>query len=254
MKQIKSSWNASEDLGLMDTFLSRPNPKRWLFSKISHQVLSAGESLKALALYLEPREVHANERILEVPFVLQRLPKGAKVLDVGSTSSTMALQLACLGYQVTGIDVREYPFTHPNLEFHKEDISNSSIAKESHDCAILISTLEHMGLGAYGDSTSMNDRQFLDAVAAYVKRNGRILITFPFGSRFEGSWYRVYDSQSLDALLQGYSIVDKLFARRTSLLSFAMCAEANLRDVKSESLPVNGVALVEIEKRGAELP
>jgi 2-polyprenyl-3-methyl-5-hydroxy-6-metoxy-1,4-benzoquinol methylase len=249
MKPRGVSRNASELLGLMDTFLSRPKPKRWSFSKASAILSGLADRVDALATYLEPREVHVNERIVEMPFVLQRLPVGTKVLDVGSSSSPLALQLACLGYSVTAIDVRPYPFVHKNLRFHQEDIASCSIAPESHDCAILISTLEHMGLGAYGDSKGMSSREFLDTVAQYVKPKGRLLVTFPFGSRFEGSWYRVYDSESLATLLAGYEIIEKLFARRTSLLSFEMCDEFDLRDVKSESLPVNGVAMIEVRKR-----
>ena len=243
-----TSWNASSDLDLMDSFLSRPKPRRWIFSKFSRSFLGAADLLQEVALDLEPREVHANERIIEVPFVLQRIPQGAKVLDVGSSSSALALQLACLDYQVSAIDVRQYPFTHKNLTFYQEDISRSSIPKESHDCALLISTLEHMGLGAYGDSKGMSDREFLNTVASYVKPSGQIFITFPFGTRYEGSWYRVYDSESLGILLQGYGIVGKLFAKRTSLLSFEMCGESELCTMKSESLPVNGVAMIDLRK------
>lgn len=248
MKRASASWNASDELGLMDTFLSRAKPRRWLYSKIAVHVRSLSCRLDALALSLEPREVHVNERLLELPFVLQRLPKGARVLDVGCASSALALQLACLGYKVTGVDVRPYGFRHKNLTFAQEDISASSVEKESHDCAVLISTLEHTGLGSYGDTKGMSDREFLDAVAGFVKRSGRMLITLPFGTRFEGSWYRVYDSESLRALLAGYKVVEKLFARRTSLLSFEMCEESALGDVKSESLPVNGMAMIEVRK------
>lgn len=248
MKIKRVSRNASEDLGLMDTFLSRPSPKRWLFSKISAYINNIADSLHSTALYFEPRQIHVNERLLEVPFVLQRIPQGAKVLDIGSSSSALALQLACLGYQVTGIDVRPYNFQHKNLKFHQEDIANCSIPHNSHDYAVLISTLEHMGLGSYGDSTEMTDKQFLDAVAVLIKPGGHILITFPFGQRFEGSWYRVYDTESLNHLLAGYQIKEKKFAKRTGLFAFEMCREEELNDIRSKALPVNGVALLDIQK------
>lgn len=251
MKGKSISRNASDDIGLMDTFLSRPNPKRWLFSKISYYAWDVAESIRKLSLFFEPRKIHINERILELPFVLQRLPYGAKVLDVGSSSSALALQLACLGYEVTGIDVRPYSFQHKNLRFYQEDIANCSILRNSHDFAILISTLEHMGLGSYGDSTLLSDKEFLDLVAALVKPRGQILVTFPFGARFEGSWYRVYDNDSLHTLLTGYEIIEKLFAKRTGDFSFEMCNAKDLQNTASETLPVNGVALLNIRKPAA---
>ncbi len=248
MKRNNVSRNASDRFGLMDMFLCRPKPKRWLFSKAASVLETYAMGLEKLARYFEPREVHVNERILEIPFVLQRIPVGSKVLDVGSSSSSLALQLACLGYSVTAIDVRPYPFAHPNLTFLQQDIASCNLPEQSHDYAILISTLEHMGLGAYGDSRGMSDREFLDTVAKYVRPGGHILITFPFGARFQGTWYRVYDAGTLTSLLHGYEVVEKKFARRTSLLSFDLCSESDLEGVGSESLPVNGVAMLDVLK------
>ena len=50
-----------------------------------------------------------NERIAEIPYVfaaLSRLPMGSRILDVGSTESTVAVSLASLGYQVTALEIR----------------------------------------------------------------------------------------------------------------------------------------------------
>ncbi len=248
MKKTNSSWNASADVGIMDVFLSRPASKRWIFSRAARMLWRMVNQLERLGLYLEPREVHANERLLEIPFVLQRLPKSGRILDVGCAGNTLALQLACLGYQVTAVDVREYRFTHPNLTFLKEDISRASIRPNSHDGAILISTLEHMGLGHYGDATGMTDREFLDCVARFVKQGGAIWMTVPFGRAFEGDWYRVYDSKSLAGLIRGFTPVEKEFARRLSPFEWQLCREEDLKEVPSESLPINGVALLQIRK------
>ena len=56
-----------------------------------------------------PRAVFMNERIIEVPFAihaLSALPRGSRVLDLGCTESSLPMQLAALGYQVTGFDFR----------------------------------------------------------------------------------------------------------------------------------------------------
>ena len=54
-----------------------------------------------------------NERIVEVPFAMRALAPldpGARVLDFGSAESTVALSLASLGFEVTALDLSQYPF------------------------------------------------------------------------------------------------------------------------------------------------
>src|SRR5262249_872862 len=150
--------------------------------------------------------------------VFQRLPPRGRILDVGCSSSPLALQLACLGYQVTGVDVRGYPFTHPNLVFFQGDISRVTLEAASHDCAVLVGATEHVGYGHYGDGVGLPDREFLAAVAGAVKPGGTLLLTLPFGLSSRGLWYRVYDSVDLAALCEGYPVVTKRFARRLAPL------------------------------------
>jgi hypothetical protein len=244
MKQIPVSRNASADLGVMDIILSRPSPIRWLYSKIAYFLWRIIDFLQGCSLLLEPRNIHVNERILEIPFVLQRLPKIGRILDVGSASSLMALQLATIGYDVTAIDVRPYPFRHNNLTYIQEDINCLKLEKKSHDCAVIISTIEHVGLGGYGDAQTLSDRDFLNIISNYVRPKGIIFITMPFGKAYKGDWYRVYDSQGLNKLLEGYAPVEKKFAKRVSPYEWQMCDEKDLVATSSENHPMNGVALV----------
>src|SRR4030081_2990637 len=62
-----------------------------------------------------------TERIVEVPFVLQHLclPEHSRLLEFGCSQSLVSLQLASLGYEVSAVDIEDYPFSHPNLHFHK---------------------------------------------------------------------------------------------------------------------------------------
>lgn len=248
MKHTNTSWNASAEFGLMDTFLSLPYSKRWILSQLAKRWWTFTDWVEWVGRLLDPREIHVNERLLEIPFVLQRLPKTGCILDVGCTSSAMSLQLACLGYQVTGIDLRAYPFQHPNLKFYQGDILHAPLSPASQDGAIVISALEHMGLGAYGDVKDVSDESFLGAIARLVKPGGAIWVTVPFGRAFEGNWYRVYDSTRLARLLSNYRIVERLFARRVSRLGWQVCSEEDLKDVSSEHFPMNGIAMVELRQ------
>lgn len=252
MDHSKISWNASEEVEVMDLFLSLPKPKGKFLSNLAKFVWNFLDKTADFCFFLEPRQTHVNERIVEIPFILQRLPKSGHILEVGCSNSALALQLACMGYQVTAIDVRSYPFNHPNLRFYQEDISSIALQEKSYNCAILISTIEHVGLGHYGDEKCLSDRKFLETVARHVKPNGSIFITIPFGRFFECDWYRVYNSEKLSSLLSGYDLADRQFFRRISLVGWQLCSENELADVASTTLPMNGVALVEIKNKPDE--
>jgi SAM-dependent methyltransferase len=240
----RGSRSASEELGLMDTFLSLPASRRWSLSQIAKPVGAAAEVLERLARWLEPRAVFANERIMEVPFVMSRLPRSGRILDIGCTSSPLALQLACLGYDVTAVDLRDYGFEHPRLRFVKGDIRVSEVSSAAHDCAILVSVLEHMGLESYGGAKGSRDREFLDATVKLVRPGGRVLVTVPFGAGADCGWYRVYDRQSLEVLLNGLQVEEELFGRRTGPFTWELCKQDSLEHVSSERHPMNGVALL----------
>jgi len=63
----------------------------------------------------------------------------------------LSIELACLGFKVYGLDVSNYKLTRPNFTFVKEDIRSTSFPNNFFDIVIAISTIEHIGLGYYGD-------------------------------------------------------------------------------------------------------
>ena len=101
------------------------NTARVLNYASSHEGFAAQANLwfnPALLVAYEPRQVElrwVNERIVEVPYAfraLSGLDRGAKVLDVGATESTVCLSLATLGYDVTAVDPRPNPLSHERLQ------------------------------------------------------------------------------------------------------------------------------------------
>jgi hypothetical protein len=160
---------------------------------------------------------NVNERIVEIPFAfraLARLPEGAKVLDVGATESTVALSLASLGFEVTALDPRPYPLTHPRLETVVADVGSWQ-TEALFDAVLCLSTLEHIGLGAYGDPRDpKGDWQALDRIRALTAEGGLLLLTVPFGERRVDELERTYDRDALEAILEGWSVDDLTIARR----------------------------------------
>lgn len=238
----------SAHLGVADMFLSLPTRRIRLSKRVVQKLWSWINKIENFCYLIEAREIHVTERIVEIPFVLQRLPKSGQILDIGCTSSALSLQLACSGYQVSGVDVRPYDFSHPNFTFYHSDVTSASLEPDFYDCAILLSVIEHVGLGCYGDTTQTHDRAFLERIAHWVRPGGTILLTVPFGEFFEGKWYRVYDSEKLAALVSGFQMTESKFARRLSLMQWQLCQKEDLAQVRSTKPPIQGVALLEIRR------
>jgi hypothetical protein len=170
-----------------------------------------------------------NERILELPYVYRAvaaLDPGAAILDVGAAESTVALSLASLGYRVTAVDVRGYPFSHPNLTVRESLFGDWQGEDTLYDGAILLSAIEHFGLGAYGEGAGANDadRVAMLRIRELLRPGGRLFLTVPYGKREITPLQRIYDDASLAALLEGFEIEhreigEKVNARVWSVLA-----------------------------------
>lgn len=151
-----------------------------------------------------------NERIIEMPFALQTisaLPHGSTILDVGSSESTLAFSLASLGYQVTGIDLHPYPLEHPNLETIAAPLEDWEGPEGFFDAILCLSSIEHFGLGAYGESPKEGlDVAAMKKLRTLIKPGGLLVFTAPFGRYEVTDFQRTYDSEALLNLLDGWQI------------------------------------------------
>ncbi|MCL1597749.1 MAG: methyltransferase domain-containing protein [Actinomycetia bacterium] len=152
-----------------------------------------------------------TERSVEIPFVLSavtsRKSSGSTVLDVGCSESLVPLEFASLGYSVTGIDLREYPLSHPNLQTSAVPLEDWD-TDETFDVVVCLSSIEHFGLGQYGEEAA-NDRLDHRAMRILLDRiepDGLLVLTIPFGETEETPVQRMYDRDDLDALLEGWVI------------------------------------------------
>jgi SAM-dependent methyltransferase len=162
------------------------------------------------------RPLSVNERIVEVPFVfgaLAELAPGSAILDVGGAESTVAHSLAALGHDVTVVDPRGYELAHPRLCAVAAGIEDLDAEPASFDAAIVLSTLEHLGTGAYGQPTG-DGRPDLDAmgrVRELLRPGGVLALTLPLGAPAQDGFQRGYDRADLDELLAAWDV------RRSSL-------------------------------------
>lgn len=159
-----------------------------------------------------------TSRTAEYRFVFKHLPPiGSTVLDVGCSESLLPLKLAKKGYKVYAIDTRRYQERHPNLIFIQEDIISTSFPNEFFDCVTAVSTIEHIGLGLYGDPVHETaDTKAVQEISRILKPNGKLILTTPFAAEYKlasyaGGLERYYDSSTLQTLLQGFKVQTQEF-------------------------------------------
>lgn len=160
-----------------------------------------------------------NERIVEVPFsmaALGRISPPARILDIGSAESTFPLSAAALGYSVDAIDLRPLPYSHPNLASFAGRFEDWDPPQEPFDAIFLISTIEHVGVGAYGEAAygarapgCGADRAMLERLRELLAPGGLLVITTPFGVGKVDGFERTYDEESLGALLEGWEVLER---------------------------------------------
>jgi SAM-dependent methyltransferase len=163
-----------------------------------------------------------NERIIEIPFVIDRLAqmaKSSRILDLGCMESALPLFLAGLGFQVTGLDFRRYPYRVPNFEFVQGSILDLPFEKGTFDAATCVSTIEHIGIGFYSDPKDnlSADRKGMLEIQRVLKPKGLLILTVPFGKALVNQQQRIYDHAGLARLLEGFSVKTTQFFKNTQV-------------------------------------
>lgn len=204
MKKILLEWPITVHRKLKNKFVERLSQKIPAIGKIIDRLPQ--KILDKLITY----DYTVTERIFERGFLFMNLadvPIGSKILDVGCCWSSVSLELCCLGYKVWGIDIDDYPFYHPNFTFLKSSICNTELPDNFFDVVIAISTIEHIGLGHYGDSTQDTDHKAVNEIRRILKPDGKFILTLPYGKKTKTKVFRVYDKEALEKLLEGFEVL-----------------------------------------------
>ncbi len=154
-----------------------------------------------------------DERIVEYPWVLARLPQTGMIFDAGSTLNKDVLLKSpslrgrhLLIYTLWADRIGLYP----NVSFLFGDLRDIILKNAVVDCLVCISTLEHVGF-TYDYKTysrrnpwpEAEPDSYLDAVrefARIIRPGGRFLLTVPFGKREAHGWLQQVDSSMVDAV------------------------------------------------------
>jgi len=175
---------------------------------------------------------YVNERTVEVPFVLLNIgPEKEKILDVGCSRSVLSILMAEQGHNVWGIDINDYGLNDLPFTFIKGDICKTDFQDNFFDCVVAVSTIEHIGIGAYGDSPDENKEKLaIKEIFRILKPSGKFIVTLPYGKKSIGKDLRIYDEQSLNSLLEQFKIEKiKYYVKKGNAW-----IECNKEDAKNE--------------------
>jgi len=157
-------------------------------------------------------------RMIEYSFVIGKLAllEKGRVLDVGCVArlNFLPATLISIGWEVYGIDMRQFKFRSPNFHFVLGDITRTDFPDSFFDAIYAVSTLEHIGLaGRYGISKydQEGDATALREMRRILRSGGTLLLTLPYGNeKRQTTLNRLYDRDSLEELLADWEIKDRI--------------------------------------------
>lgn len=147
-----------------------------------------------------------GERQVEVPWVIKQLNEyGGSCLDVGSAGGDYIWELKRQGRKLVRLDQLDIPPDGFSW-IVKGDIRHTQhLITEKFGVVMLVSTLEHVGMDAYGflRSESPIEEQVgaFEICWNYVEDGGVLIATIPFGRFEDGGWYLTYNRQMINMLI-----------------------------------------------------
>lgn len=214
----KAIWNSIKVTPVNTSVMFSYRPNSYLSRKLT------GFAIKYI-LKNTCNHVVVNPRYFENVFILDQvnrlLTPPARLLDIGSAESELPLYLHASGFDITAFDQRDYPFV--------SSICGDAIKlmdyidTHSFDAITAVSTIEHIGIGAYGDHVRTTTySQLLNTWKQGLKEHGYIIITLPVTSetkrREKGQW--VENLAQLKEIITGTSGIiksEKLIVQNHSL-------------------------------------
>lgn len=156
--------------------------------------------------------------------------RGKKVAVIGSLTPWIEAILLNMGNSVTTVEYNVPVVSYPNLNaISYVDFVNS---QEKYDCVVTYSSIEHSGLGRYGDPLDpQGDVNTMDAIWTHLIDGGKLIWGAPVGhDALVWNAHRVYGRIRLPVIFWGFRELEWIYFKRETLL--------NLRLAKNSVNPV----------------
>lgn len=157
----------------------------------------------------EENQIKTQERI---QWILEQAGTEKEILDIGCSQGIISILAAGQKNQVTGIDQNEnniifakqlledkYSQLQEQVSFFCTDFNNWQETKQ-YDCILLTEVLEHLE----------NPEEFLKKTARLLRKNGKMIVTVPFGILMHPDHYSTFYMGNLYQLFSAVLEVDKI--------------------------------------------
>ena len=171
---------------------------------------------------LKMSKAHAIPNLLgdtdiEWSWLASQMPSGpGEALVLSSGGSHHGLIAAQRGFKVTAVDLKQdqWPYVHPEVRFIRGDILKLPLPANHFDLIINCSTVERVGLaGRYGvnEDRSEEDLEAMTCIKELMKCGGIMLLIVPVGKDAVFAPFRVYGTERLPRLLEGFTVEQEVF-------------------------------------------
>ncbi len=157
-------------------------------------------------------EKFQEETVTRIHWILKEADPCQKILDIGCSQGIISLLLAEAGKNVTGIDIQqeaidfarnllntEYPAVRDRVTFSCTDFLKFQ-PSETYDCIIITEVIEHLEAPGL----------FLEKASSLLDKNGKCIISTPFGVCLHPDHKATYYVSNFISLLQPYFHINKL--------------------------------------------
>ena len=148
-----------------------------------------------------------DERVVEYPWVMQRLGAGALLLDAGSTLNHGAMHPLVLSRYATVLHLNPYSddgyrSDDAHVRYVRADVRAPGL-RGGLSLITCISVLEHVGkdnsrYGATSGDGAATRGAPARALRALLAPGGRLLLTVPYGRAEDHGWFAQLDARALD--------------------------------------------------------
>ncbi len=160
-----------------------------------------------------------DARVVEIPWVLSRVPAEAKsLLDAGSSLNFLEVlsspPLAGKALTILTLMPERRCYWKLGVSYLFGDLRHLLLNDEAMDAVACISTIEHVGMdnslyaGDHVVGRRSSSGEFLGAVRELkrvLKTGGRLFVTFPFGRYEDHGWFQQFDAELADRLIAEFA-------------------------------------------------
>lgn len=198
----------------------------------------------AFSIFETPVEemLFTRSRVIEYSYIfsqlLHRTP--SRALDVGCTYrfNYLTPTLTALGWEVYGIDTREFRYKHPNFKFAAGDIRNTDFPDDFFDYICCVSVIEHIGVKdpsyRINKADATGDLKAMLEMRRILKPDGSLFLTTEFGKGETDGPLRVYNSDTIRRLFKNWTLRDISFYRNLGASNWSKVSETEASTVSGE--------------------